>query len=215
MAVKLAPVEEPADSPETASAQPTATADVFANLDNLRLKQDFDRAKIKKPFTACPLRKPRRHEWFQSHPDRAFRFETSLFALKEEMSTDWYLPVGKDVIAELDPGALYACVLFPWINRKSQVSLVPVQLYDADGRDNDWWASMREVMSVHAAQGKWIRISGGNQAYEVEIAENEALPDPVWPDVDLTTILRTAFKGGRLIDRLDHPVIVQNMRGRV
>ena len=51
--------------------------------------------------------------------------------------------------------------------------------------------------------------------YEVEIAENEALPDPVWPDVDLTTILRTAFKGGRLIDRLDHPVIVQYMRGRV
>jgi hypothetical protein len=194
-------------------APPTATADVFANLDNLRLKQEFDRAKIKKPFTACPLRKPRRHEWFQAHQDPAFRFQTKLFALKEEMSAEWYLPVGADVIARLDAGSLFACVLYPWINRKSQVSLLPVQLYDADGRDNDWWASMRDVMTTHATQGRWIRIAGGNQAYEVEIAENEALPDPVWPDVDLTTILRTAFKGGRLIDRLDHPVITQSMRG--
>jgi hypothetical protein len=180
MAIKLAPVNEP-DEGETDAVQAaiaaatkealTETGDIFANLDNLRLKQDFNRAKIKKPFNACPLRKPRRHEWFQVHQDPTFRFKTQLFALKEEMGTEWYLPVGEDVIAELDPGSLFDCVLYPWINRKSQVSLLPVQLYDVDGRDNDWWVSMREVMTKHATQGKWIRIAGGNQGYEVEIAE--------------------------------------------
>jgi hypothetical protein len=223
MTIKLAPVDEPAPEAEDAidaavketlgKTAPITTDDVFANLEGLRLKQDFDRARIKKPFTTCPLRKPRRHEWFQAHRDPAFRFQTKLFALKEGMSVEWYLPIGADVVAELDPGALYACVLFPWINRKNQVSLLPVQLYDADGRDNDWWSSMRVVMTAHAAAGKWIRIAGGNQAYEVEIAENEALPDPIWPEVGLNTILRTAFKGGRLIDRVDHPVITGSMRG--
>jgi hypothetical protein len=198
-----------------AAGQPTSPNDVFTNLENIRLKQDFNRAQIKKPFTACPLRKPKRHEWFQSHPDPAFRFQTELFALKEGMNAEWYMPIGQDVIAELDPGALFACVLYPWINRKNQVSLLPVQLYDADGRDNDWWSSMRDVMDVHAVQGKWIGIAGGNQAYDVEVAENAALPAPKWPEVDLNTILRTAFKGGRLIDRLDHPVIAQAMRGSV
>jgi hypothetical protein len=207
--------ETPANGAGDGAAALTATSDIFSNLENLRLKQDFNRAKIKKPFTSCPIRKPRRHEWFQSHRDPSFRFETRLFALKEGMSPEWYLPIGEDVLAELDAGSLYPCVIFPWITRKSEVSVLPVPLCDTDGRDNDWWASMREVMSRYAAEGQWIRIAGGNQAYEVEVAENEALPDPKWPDVPLNTILRTAFKGGRMIDSLDHPVIQANMRGRV
>ena len=193
-------------------AAPTTTTDVFANLDALRLKQDFNRANIKKPFNNCPLRKPRAHEWFQAHPE--LRFETKLFALKEDMSVEWYLPVGDDVTAELDPEALFDCVLFTWINRKHDVSLLPVQLYDVNGRDNDWWASMRDVMTIHATKGQWIRIHGGNQGYDLEIAENEKLAAPRWPNVDLTTILRTAFKG-RVIDHVDHQVIARSMRGRI
>jgi hypothetical protein len=215
------PIEDRDHEPNGADGEPvqpgpppSLTSDIFENLDNLRLPQGFNQAKIRKPFTTCAIRKPRRHEWFQSTPDPAFRFETSLFSLKEDMSADWYLPVGAEVLAELDAGSLFQCVIFPWITRKSEVSIWPVPLLDINGRDNDWWISMREVMTHHAARGQWVRISGGNQGYEVEIAENEALPPPKWPDVSLNVILRTAFKGGRVIDSLDHRII-QSLRGHI
>ena len=213
----LSPEPEPeVEDLKPNGAEPqSATSDIFANLEALRLKQDFTRARIKKPFTNCAIRKPRKHEWFQAHTDPAFRFEVQLFSLQMDMSPEWYWPIGADVLAELDPTSLYSCVIYPWINRKKDVSIWPVPLHDVDGRDNDWWASMREVMSHHAAQGDWVRIRGGSQAYDLEVAENQCLPPPEWPKVDLNTILRTAFKGGRVIDRLDHSVIQESMRGRV
>ena len=118
-----------------------------------------------------------------------------------DMSPEWYWPIGADVLAELDPTSLYSCVIYPWINRKKDVSIWPVPLHDVDGRDNDWWASMREVMSHHAAQGDWVRIRGGSQAYDLEVAENQCLPPPEWPKVDLNTILRILLPARAASDR--------------
>jgi hypothetical protein len=195
------------------ATQPTTEVDIFANLENLRLKQDFNRAQIKRPFTNCPIRKPRKHEWFQVHQEH--QLETSLFALKEGMGSEWYLPVGEEVASALDPNSLYPVIIFTWINRKKEVAIWPVPLHDIDGRDNDWWSSMREMMGDWATKGQWIRIRSGNQGYELEIAENDKLAPPAWPEVDFNTILRTAFKGGRVIDSLDHTVIQNQMRGSV
>jgi hypothetical protein len=57
-------------------------------------------------------------------------------------------------------------------------------------------------------------MEAGDQGYKIEIAENEGLPDPEWPPAAINEILRVAFKGGRVIDSLDHPLI-QKLRGRV
>ena len=46
-----------------------SSGDVFDNIKSLRLRQSFDRAKIRRPLTTVGIRKPKRHEWFQSHPD--------------------------------------------------------------------------------------------------------------------------------------------------
>jgi hypothetical protein len=115
--------------------EPAATSDIFDDLERLRLRQTFDRAKIRKPFISCPIRKPRRHEWFQSHRDPAYQFETRLFALKEGLGIEWYLPLDAEVLMALDQGALYAVTIFVWINRKSDLSLWPVPLFDMDGRE--------------------------------------------------------------------------------
>ena len=63
-------------------------------------------------------------------------------------------------------------------------------------------------------EGAVDTIHGGNQGYDIEISDNEKLATPRWPNVDLTTILRTAFKG-RVIDHVDHQVIARSMRGRI
>ena len=48
-----------------------SVGDIFDNLESLRIKQDFGRPQIRRPFTSCSIRKPRKHEWFQAHPDPA------------------------------------------------------------------------------------------------------------------------------------------------
>jgi hypothetical protein len=206
---------EISDTPE--SAEPNGpnlppVGDIFDNLEALRLKQDFNRVKVRKPFTLCPIRKPRDHEWFQSRVDYAF--ETTLFEHKEDMSSEWYLPVGADVLDELSGRSLHEVVIFLWVNRKSNCCIWPVRLADADGRVNSWHQSMRDVFTTYANSGSWIRIEAGDGGYQVELAENETLPDPAWPKLPLNEILRVAFKGGRVVDSLDHPLI-QKLRGRV
>ena len=70
--------------------------DNFDNLDALRLDQNFGSGlRTRKPFTTCPIRKPRPHEWFRVSRDLVV--ETLLFEHKEELSAEWYLAVGHDV----------------------------------------------------------------------------------------------------------------------
>ena len=58
MAIKLAPVDEPATELRVASA-PTTPGDVFANLERRRLRQTFDKLKTRKPLTTVGIRKPK------------------------------------------------------------------------------------------------------------------------------------------------------------
>jgi hypothetical protein len=60
----------------------------------------------------------------------------------------------------------------------------------------------------------WVRITSNMSlgAYEVFEATGD-LPPPVWPEIDLTEILRIAFSD-RIVDRMDHP-LVQRLRGQV
>ena len=211
-AVPINPAEDPApEKLEVVNDHPVG--DVFDNLEALRLKQDFNRVKVKRPFTLCPIRKPRPHEWFQVHPDPAFRFEGRLFKHKEGMSEDWYLPVGADVLVELEGRSLVAVVIFVWVNRKRDCAIWPIQLGDEEGKINSWHESMHEMFTVHAI-GQWARIESGDGGYKVETAQNEELPPPEWPQHTLAEILRVAFKGGRVVDSLDHPLI-KKLRGLI
>ena len=48
-------------------------------------------------------------------------------------------------------------------------------------------------------------------AYQMFRATGE-LPDPEWPSESLGELLKIAFKGGKLIDAVDHPVL-KRLRG--
>jgi hypothetical protein len=211
MTIKLA-------TPEDDTPAPTTTGDVFANLEGRRLRQTFDKLKTRKPLTTVGIRKPKAHEWFQTHP--TFRQEWPLFEAAEEgLSSEWFFPVTEEVLATLEELSIKGvkhCMLFWWINRKNNTFVWPVQLADADGRQNDWHASMFDMMSVQA-KGQWARIEAGDSGYEVTIADpgdNENVPKPDWPAVEtFGDVLRVAFKkGGRVIEHLDHPLL-NRLRG--
>ena len=58
--------------------------DVFADIKKLRLRQTFDRAKISKPLATVGMRKPKKHEWFQCHPDLEFAWQGTLFLVEDD-----------------------------------------------------------------------------------------------------------------------------------
>ena len=123
------------------------------------------------------------------------------------MSDEWFFPTNEEVVAELEalsPAGLRQVCIFWWINRKKNTFIWPVPLADSDGRQNDWHASMFEMMSVHA-KGQWCRIEAGDGGYNPEIAENSSDIQPEWPEIKhFGEVLRVAFKKGRVVDDLDH-----------
>ena len=48
-------------------------------------------------------------------------------------------------------------------------------------------------------------------AYRIFQATGE-LPDPEWPEQGMRDLLEIAFKGGKLIESIDHPVL-KRLRG--
>jgi len=206
------------DGQATSAGPPATPSDVFANLAERRLRQTFERLKTKKPLTTVGIRKPKPHEWFQCHP--TYRLEWPLFKAEEEgLNDEWFFPANEDALTaleQLSPKGVKNCCIFWWINRKANTFVWPVCLADADGRQNDWHASMFDMMAVRA-KGQWARIEAGDGGYEVTIAdpdENEDAPKPDWPQVEsFGDVLRVAFKkGGRVIEHLDHPLL-NRLRG--
>jgi len=60
---------------------------------------------------------------------------------------------------------------------------------------------------------KWVRLRSNMslRAYEIDVA-GITHSDPEWPNYSLQDLIPIAFKDGRLIKSIDHPV-VKRLRG--
>jgi hypothetical protein len=203
---------EPSDN---GLSQPTATAarppasDLFADLDGLRISQDFAvSVGVKKALLTVPVRKPAK-EWFiRTHPK--LRIETCVLELKEDRETYLVAPALWPELASestFGPRALFA-----GMNRQNVLFVWPIRLPGPDGKIDDWNRSALEAASM--AESRWVRVASNMAlgAYDVFEA-TAAWPEPEWPNLPLNEVLRTAFKG-RVIDAFDHPKLRQ-LRGEV
>lgn len=185
----------------------TSPPDDAFNPERLRLSQDFENSiGVKKVLTAVPVRNPDRQSFIRVHPDPAYRLPTAVLELKADRET--YL-VEPSLIPDL-PGEVVPKVLFTAVSRQAVVFLWPIRLPDADGRHNSW--SDTAMQGAMAAMENWVRVvpNLGLGGYELYIA-SAALPEPEWPDLSFSELLRIAFKD-KFIRSLDHPV-VQKLRG--
>jgi hypothetical protein len=183
------------DRPSPIGEDVVAPRDVFDRLDQLRLRQTFDKVAVRRPLATVGIRKPKAHEWFWVHP--TFRYEGVLFEADEEgLNREWFFPTTQEVLAELEDLSVKGVknvTIFWWINRKKNTFIWPVALADSDGRQNDWHASMYEMMTVHA-NGQWCRIEAGDSGYNPTIAESDEVSPPEWPEVaHFGEVLRIAF----------------------
>ncbi len=147
-------------------------------------------------------------EFFRVHPDEAWRLETALIEIK--VDREMYLV--DPAVWPLFPNECKPRTIYTTIDRRNVVTLWPVRLPDEKGRLDDYNRSAHE--GAQLAMEKWVRISANQAlgAYDIDVAAG-AFPEPVWPSVTFTDLLKIAFKG-RLIEDLDHPVL-RRLRGEI
>ena len=177
---------------------------------SLRLDQSFaDGAGVKKLITTVPVRKPNRQDFVRVHPDPAFRLTpAAIIELRDDRETYLVLPL---MAAEL-AGEIAVATLFLTINRQGVVHLWPVKLPGPDGKHNEWHRSAAEAADV--AMKRWVRVTANMSLGAYEVYEAQAnIPDPTWPDLSLSEILKIAFRD-RIVDRADHPLVKQ-LRGAI
>jgi hypothetical protein len=191
---------------EIAASATAATADPF-DLENLRLPQDFTQtAGVKKLLKTVPVHKPNPQDFCRVNPSPDYRDNFPVIELKDEREE--YVVV-KALLPELI-GEFMMKTLFTAVNRQGVVFLWPARLPDPEGRQMEWWRSMREAAEL--AMDQWIRVKSNMSlgAYEIYAAET-AMTEPTWPDVSFQELIKIAFRD-RLITTLDHPVI-KRLRG--
>jgi hypothetical protein len=177
---------------------------------SLRLDQSFTSAAVKKLITTVSVGRPHKQDFIRAHRDPEYRLTVPLLELGEEK--EMYVVKGAEMVKTL-AGEWFPAMLQLVINRQGVIRLWPVKLPTEDGkRGNKWPISAAECVQV--AMEKWVRVVSNMSAgcYEPIVAE-VPIPEPEWPDLTMTEILKVAFRD-RLIEDPGHPA-VQRLRGRV
>lgn len=198
-------------APATAADVAKPPADSLDPFDpaRLRLSQDYAATLgVKKLILTVPVRKPSKEWWIQTHPDPAYRIETTVLELKEDRETYLVAPELRHALAGESTFGLRALVTA--ISSHGVLFLWAIRLPGIDGKLDSWNESALEV--ARRAAGRWMRISANMALGAYDVRESVAdLAEPEWPDVSFRDLLATAFKGRR-IDSLDHPVL-RRLRG--
>jgi hypothetical protein len=196
----------PANEPPNIAKPNTAVPDPF-DVTNLRLDQSFvESAGVKKLLTTIPVRKPHKQEFIRVHSDPAYRDAFAVIEWQEDK--EFYLLTPH--VARALPGEFTMVHLFTAINRQDVVTLWPVKLPGSDGRTIRWHTSAAEAAEFAMSHWTRVRANMGLGAYEWAEAEG-SIPEPKWPDLSFTDLLRIAFKD-RYVGTLDH-AILQRIRG--
>ena len=193
----------------TVAAETLPNRDPFTNLETLRLNQGFRQTVgATRTQLVIPVRKPSRQDWVRVQPDPSYRLETCVLELKEERET--YLvsqSLWSEIADDISPRVLYTA-----ITRQGTLFVWPVRMPGNDGRTDRW--SESALTGADLATKLWIRLSANMQAGGYDVFEAAGkIPDPVWPDIPLSDILRRAFSNA-FIEDIDHPVL-QKLRGEV
>ncbi len=195
--------DDAAAAPEATKVEPPDPFD----LDRLRVTADYEAdAAVKKLIITVPVRRPHRLEWFWVHPSEEYRGVFMSIELKEERE----MYVASPHVAQELPSEIQRRMIYTAQNASRVTFLWPVRMAAPGDRLDDWSTSAHEAAAK--AMRERIRLVSNRSlgAYETIVTENSPTGfEPKWPELSFQELIRLAFKGGRLIDSFDHPVIRQ------
>ena len=167
---------------------------------------------VSRPITEIPMRKPRKHEFFRTDPDEEHWRPVALI----EFEQVWYL-VHPRIVPHLDPDDICYAYLCLAISKSGELFYWPLKISNK-GRANLWNDSALGI--AKEATTKWVKMrsrredgKGGSGFYQEEIPIAN-FGDPKWPELTQKQLYAIAFKGDRIIDRVDH-LVIQKLTGQV
>ncbi len=139
----------------------------------------------KRLLLKIPARQPDKIEFFRVHRDPAFASPRRCCPIDREFHL--VMPNMRYEVAEAQPYELRLCV-----NRVGAVWWWPIRLPDETGKSNDWWDSARLV--ANHAREHWTRCFSDRASNMYQpIVATIALPEPAWPGLTVTELLRLGF----------------------
>jgi hypothetical protein len=177
------------------TAEKKPADDPFADLSKLRLDQNFaDTVGVKKLLRTVPIKKPGPQDFVRVHPELRL-VSAALVELKEDREIYLVLP---ELAPEL-PGEFYTATLHLAMTRQGVVFLWPTRGPGPDGRYLEWWRSATEAAEL--AKSHFIRLKANMAlgAYEIFVAANQNIPEPVWPTESFEEIVKDRVP--RQVDR--------------
>ena len=191
------------------NTSPKAVTSSVLDLQALRLPANYGATLgVKKLLTNVPVRKPRKPQFFRTHPSADMAFGGMLLQQKEKDESYLVMPDVAHQISEL----VQAVDLFAAIDRQNNVFLIPVPRPGESGARNPWHESL--FQAVELAKENWIRINANMQMGGYDVCEAQvSLSAPDWPEHGMHKLIEVAFRG-KIIQSLDH-AMVQGLLGMI
>jgi hypothetical protein len=198
--------EEPIEKKSPDSLNPYQPEDLWIDLDKIHAA-----GAVNRPLTTIPIRKPNKHEFFRANPNEDHWRPVALI----EMERVLYL-VHPSMIKHLDEDDIFYAILCPAISKSGELFFWPLKVSNK-GRGNMWNDSALQIAKM--AISNWVKIrsrqedgkGGGYYQPEIPIA---SFGEPSFPNLTLKQLYDIAFKGDRIIDRVDH-LVIQKLTGQV
>lgn len=188
------------------AAEPATSIGQEFDPRSLALNQNFtEMVGVKKEQSRVAIQRPPGQSFFYPHPDPRSRIEIAALVHNEDRETYLVAPSMWDELR----GEWVPKLLVPCQTRQGAFYLWPIRLPGPDGRLDTWNESAMHIVNTYA--GQWIRVTPNHDVGAYDVMRPVALfPAPEWPETT-ESLLQKAFRG-RIIDRLDHPVI-NRLRG--
>jgi hypothetical protein len=187
--------QEPSVSSETETSRHTRKS----ILERLREEQPYmDDVEATEASTSVSMRRPSPLDWFQVHPDAAYRVEAYLLSVRRSRRP--YVVFGEDLQQTLRKRkqgrdvTIYTC-----IDRYGEVFL-----WDIGSSQNDWPSSARRV--ALRAQHVWVRMVSNQTLQRYQHEESAKIAAPIWPSRSFDAMIDEVFED-HVIEDSDHEVI--------
>jgi hypothetical protein len=185
----------PATMPETA----TINAEKY-----LKSTEELVNIQPAKRLGSIEVRKPKRQEWFRSHP----RMFAEISVIRRESTGDFYA-VDPELVRELEAETREAYIAAA-ISYEGALFLWPIIKPKADGSGIQLFEN--DLLDLSLSRQCWIRRqwASGSKSYKVDQANTDRPPE--WPEnSNISDWVTRAFRG-RFIDTPDHQ-LVRQLRG--
>ena len=198
--------EEPIEKKSSDSLNPYRPEDLWIDLDKVHAA-----GAVNRPITTIPIRKPNKHEFFRTRQGEEYWRPVAFIEMERVLYA-----VRPDMLCHLDEGDFFYAFLCLAISKSGELFFWPLKTSNK-GRANMWNDSALEIAKM--AITKWVKIrsrqedgkGGGFYQAEIPIAD---FGEPTWPDFNLKELYDIAFKGDRIIDRVDH-LVIQKLTGQI